>query len=128
MISKRDQINYLVILLCVIILVLTFTFKKDIEEVQVYGVFIITLLIVCFTVYSLVYTKEDFTNPVDYTRTCYNRNKEYKDYKEKVFNRIKILSEIEEKDRQGLEYDDEIIKIMEMEDHNSDYLANGESF
>ena len=127
MISKRDQINYLVILLCVIILILTFTFKKDIEEVQVYGVFIITLLIVCFTVYSLVYTKEEFTN-LDNTRTCYNRNKEYKDYKEKVFNRVKILSEIEEKDRQGLEYDDEMIKIIEMADHNSDYLANGESF
>ena len=127
MISKRDQINYLVILLCLIILVLTFTFKKDIEEVQVYGVFIITMLIVCFTVYSLVYTKEDFTNQ-DNTRSCYNRNKEYKDYKEKVFNRIKTLSEIEEKDRQGLEYDDEMIKRMEMEDHNSDYLANGESF
>ena len=127
MISKRDQINYLVILLCLIILVLTFTFKKDIEEAQVYGVFIITLLIVCFTVYSLVYTKEDFSNP-DNTRSCYNRNKEYKDYKEKVFNRIKTLSEIEEKDRQGLEYDDEMNKIMEMKDHNSDYLANGESF
>lgn len=127
MISKRDQINYLVILLCLIILVLTFTFKKDIEEAQVYGVFIITLLIVCFTVYSLMYTKEDFSNP-DNTRSCYNRNKEYKDYKEKVFNRIKTLSEIEEKDRQGLEYDDEMIKRMEMEDHNSDYLANGESF
>ena len=127
MISKRDQINYLVILLCLIILVLTFTFKKDIEEAQVYGVFIITMLIVCFTVYSLMYTKEDFSNP-DNTRSCYNRNKEYKDYKEKVFNRIKTLSEIEEKDRQGLEYDDEMIKRMEMEDHNSDYLANGESF
>ena len=106
---------------------LTFTFKKDIEYNQVYGVFIITLLIICFTVYSLVYTKEDFSNK-DNTRTCYNRNKEYKDYKEKVFNRIKTLSEIEEKDRKGLEYDDEMIKMMEMKDHNSDYLANGESF
>ena len=84
MISKRDQINYLVILLCVIILILTTIFKNDIEEVQVYGVILITFLIIVFTIYSLVYTKEEFVN----SRTCYNRNKEYLDYKDKVFNRV----------------------------------------
>ena len=74
-----------------------------------------------------MYTKEDFSNP-DKTRTCYNRNKEYLDYKDKVFNRVNTLREIEEEDRQGIEYDDEMNKIIEMGHHNSDYLANGESF
>tara|TARA_B110000261_G_C12741467_1_gene220705 strand:- start:115 stop:489 length:375 start_codon:yes stop_codon:yes gene_type:complete len=124
MISKRDQINYLVILLCIIILILTTIFKNDIEEVQVYGVILITFLIIVFTIYSLVYTKEEFVN----SRTCHNRNKEYLDYKDKIFNRVNTLREIEEEDRQGIEYDDEMNKIIEMGHHNLDYSANGESF
>ena len=100
------------------------SFKKNIENKQVYGVVIVLILIVILTIITLCSNRENF----DTTRHCYNRNKEYLDYKDKIYNRVEDLAEIEINDRQDMVYDDEDQKVIEMGHLNLDYLANGESF
>ena len=123
-INEINQTNYLVIILCVATLLVVFLFKKDLEPKQVYGIVIILTLIVLLTLISICSGKENFDN----TRHCYNRNKEYLDYKDKIFDRVEDLAEIENSDRQDMVYDDEDQKVIEMGHLNLDYLANGESF
>ena len=123
-INEINQTNYLVIILCVATLLVVFLFKKDLEPKQVYGIVIILTLIVLLTLISICSGKENFDN----TRHCYNRNKEYLDYKDKIFDRVEDLAEIENSNRQDMVYDDEDQKIIEMGHLNLDYLANGETF
>lgn len=126
--KHKNEINYLVIILCIVILTITFLFKKNLERLQVYGIVIVLFIIVISTVYTLFNNKpETFINP-DRTRQCHNRNKEHLDYKDKIYNRVQDLKDIEENDRQEMEYEEEINKVIEMGHHNLDYLANGETF
>tara|TARA_Y200000002_G_scaffold361854_1_gene348330 strand:- start:582 stop:965 length:384 start_codon:yes stop_codon:yes gene_type:complete len=127
MISSRDKINYLVILLCVIIIILSVSFKKNIDEEQFYGILIIVAILILATIYILVGNKQEhFTQ--DKTRNCYNINKESQGYQNKIYDRLEGLMEIEEKDRKNIEYDNEMEKIIEMGHYNLDYIANGETF
>jgi len=123
-INEINRTNYLVIILCVVTLLIIFLLKKNLEPKQVYGIVIILILIVLLTLISICSGKENFDN----TRHCYNRNKEYLDYKDKIFNRVEDLAEIENSDRQDMAYDDEDQKVIEMGHLNLDYLANGETF
>lgn len=124
MISDRNKVNYLTIILCIFIIILLIIFKKDIELNQIYITGFILLIIILSTIFLLFREeKENFEGKV-----CFNRSKEYLDYKNKIFNRIKVLKEIEEKNRMFIKYDDEIEKIEEMNKLNQDYLANGELF
>ena len=52
---------------------------------------IVLILIVILTIITLCSNRENF----DTTRHCYNRNKEYLDYKDKIYNRVEDLAEIE---------------------------------
>lgn len=127
MISSRDKINYLVILLCIIIVILSVSFQKNIDEEQFYGILIIVGILILATIYILAgNTEEHFTQ--DKTRNCYNINKESRGYQNKIYDRLEGLMEIEEKDRRNIEYNNEMEKIIEMEHYNSDYIANGERF
>ena len=124
MISDRNKVNYLTIILCIFIIILLIIFKKDIELNQIYITGFILLIIILSTIFLLFREeRENFEGKV-----CFNRSKEYLDYKNKIFNRIKVLKEIEEKNRMFIKYDDEIEKIEEMNKLNLDYLANGELF
>ena len=123
-INEINKTNYLVIILCIVTLIIIFLFNKNLESKQVYGFVIILMLIVLLTLIILCSNKENF----DSVRHCYNRNKEYLDYKEKIFDRVEDLAEIENSDRQDMVYDDEDQKVIEMGHLNLDYLANGESF
>lgn len=123
MMVVENQINYLVIILCIILIILIISYKNIIEPNQILGTIIILSIIVISTVYTLCFNKEEFTN-----RNCYNRNKEYLDYKEKMYDRIKELAHIEEQNRTSLVYDNEMEKVIEMEKHILDYSANGETF
>ena len=123
-INEINQTNYLVIILCIVTLLLVFLLKKNLEPKQVYGIVIVLILIVILTLISVCSNKESF----DTTRNCYNRNKEYLDYKDKIFDRVEDLVEIESSDRQDMVYDNEDQKVIEMGHLNLDYLANGESF
>jgi len=124
MISDRNKVNYLTIILCIFIIILLIIFKKDIELNQIYITGFILLIIILSTIFLLFREeKENFEGKV-----CFNRSKEYLDYKNKIFNRIKVLKEIEEKNRMFIKYDNEIEKIEEMNKLNLDYLANGELF
>nr|QDY51667.1 hypothetical protein 1_52 [Mimiviridae sp. ChoanoV1] len=124
MISDRNKVNYLTIILCIFIIILLIIFKKDIELNQIYITGFILLIIILSTIFLLFRDeKENFEGKV-----CFNRSKEYLDYKNKIFNRIKVLKEIEEKNRMFIKYDDEIVKLEEMDKLNQDYLANGELF
>lgn len=124
MISDRNKVNYLTIILCIFIIILLIIFKKDIELNQIYITGFILLIIILSTIFLLFREeKENFEGKV-----CFNRSKEYLDYKNKIFNRIKVLKEIEEKNRMFIKYDDEIEKLEEMDKLNQDYLANGELF
>lgn len=124
MISDRNKVNYLTIILCIFIIILLIIFKKDIELNQIYITGFILLIIILSTIFLLFREeKENFEGKV-----CFNRSKEYLDYKNKIFNRIKVLKEIEEKNRMFIKYDDEIVKLEEMDKLNQDYLANGELF
>ena len=123
-INEINKTNYLIIILCVVTLLVVFLLKKNIETKQVYGVVIVLILIVILTIITLCSNRENF----DTTRHCYNRNKEYLDYKDKIYNRVEDLAEIEINDRQDMVYDDEDQKVIEMGHLNLDYLANGESF
>jgi len=126
-IKHKNEINYLVIILCVVILTITFLFKKNLERLQVYGIVIVLFIIVISTDTLFNNKPETFINP-DRTRQCHNRNKEHLDYKDKIYNRLQDLKDIEENDRQEMEYEEEINKVIEMGHHNLDYLANGETF
>jgi hypothetical protein len=124
MISDRNKVNYLTIILCIFIIILLIIFKKDIELNQIYITGFILLIIILSTIFLLFRDeKENFEGKV-----CFNRSKEYLDYKNKIFNRIKVLKEIEEKNRMFIKYEDENEKIIEMDKLNQDYLANGELF
>lgn len=124
MISDRNKVNYLTIILCIFIIILLIIFKKDIELNQIYITGFILLIIILSTIFLLFREeKENFEGKV-----CFNRSKEYLDYKNKIFNRIKVLKEIEEKNRMFIKYDNENEKIIEMNKLNQDYLANGELF
>ena len=124
MISDRNKVNYLTIILCIFIIILLIIFKKDIELNQIYITGFILLIIILSTIFLLFREeKENFEGKV-----CFNRSKEYLDYKNKIFNRINVLKEIEEKNRMFIKYDDEIEKLEEMDKLNQDYLANGELF
>ena len=124
MISDRNKVNYLTIILCIFIIILLIIFKKDIELNQIYITGFILLIIILSTIFLLFREeKENFEGKV-----CFNRSKEYLDYKNKIFNRIKVLKEIEEKNRMFIKYDDEIVKLEQMDKLNQDYLANGELF
>jgi hypothetical protein len=124
MISDRNKVNYLTIILCIFIIILLIIFKKDIELNQIYITGFILLIIILSTIFLLFREeKENFEGKV-----CFNRSKEYLDYKNKIFNRIKVLKEIEEKNRMFIKYEDENEKIIEMDKLNQDYLANGELF
>ena len=119
----ENQINYLVIILCIVLIILIISYKNIIEPNQILGTLIILSIIVISTVYTLCFNKEEFTN-----RNCFNRNKEYLDSKEKMYDRIKELAHIEEQNRTSLVYDNEMEKVIEMGNHNLDYSANGETF
>jgi hypothetical protein len=124
----RTQINYLVIILCVAILIITFLLNKKLEIIQVYGIVIILFIIIGSTLYTLCNDNPETFINYNKTRECHNRNKEYLDYKDKIYNRVDDLKDIEESDRKEMEYEDEINKVIEMGDLNLDYLANGETF
>ena len=95
MISDRNKVNYLTIILCIFIIILLIIFKKDIELNQIYITGFILLIIILSTIFLLFREeKENFEGKV-----CFNRSKEYLDYKNKIFNRINVLKEIEEKNR-----------------------------
>ena len=99
-------------------------FQKDIDLNQLYVSGFILLIIIVSTIYLICKEeKENFDGKI-----CFNRSKEYLDYKNKIFNRINILKEIEEKNRMFIKYDDENEKLLEMNKLNQDYLSNGESF
>lgn len=119
----ENQINYLVIILSVVLISLIILFKPVVETNQIYITLILLAIIIISTIYTIVLKNENFTN-----RICYNRNKEYLDYKDKIYNRTKELINIEEMNRESLVYDDEMDKVIEMGNLNLDYLANGETF
>lgn len=119
----ENQINYLVIILCIVLIILIISYKNIIEPNQILGTLIILSIIVISTVYTLCFNKEEFTN-----RNCYYRNKEYLYSKKKMYDRIKELAHIEKNNRTSLVYDNEMEKVIEMGNHNLDYSANGETF
>ena len=111
MISDRNKVNYMTIILCILIIILLITFKKDIDLNQLYVSGFILLIIIVSTIYLICKEeKENFDGKI-----CFNRSKEYLDYKNKIFNRINILKEIEEKNRMFIKYDDENEKIIRNE-------------
>ena len=124
MISDRNKINYLTIILCIFVILLLIIFKKDIELNQIYiSIFIILIILISTILLLCKEEKENFEGKI-----CFNRSKEYLDYKNKIFNRIKVLKDIEEKNRMFIKYEDENEKLIEMDKLNLDYLANGELF
>ena len=121
---NENIINYLTIILCILLFIICIISIKNIEPIQ----FNVVCLIIFFIVISSalgIYYHENFTVK---NKICYNRNKEYLDYKDKIFNRVKNLKDIEENNREGNFTNFENWKLKEMDILNNEYLANGENF
>jgi len=121
---NENIINYLTIILCILLFIICIISIKNIEPIQFNIVCLIILFIVISCGLSIYYHEKFFVK----NKICYNRNKEYLDYKDKIFDRVKNLKDIEENNRKGVFTNFENWKLKEMDILNFEYLANGENF
>ena len=132
--NKNILVNYFTIFLCFLLLCIIIL-KKNNRDIQFYILIIIILLIIisCLIDISssnLNYMKniqEDFKN-LDLNKNCFNRNKEFNYYHNKIHQRTKNTKYIEQKNRKNLLINYKKLKLKELKEHNKDYLVNGESF
>ena len=133
MVLKKKAVNYFTCLLSFLLLIVIVLSKNIINNDSVfYGLIIISLLIIisCLLENSNINLSflEGFQNiKKDLTRNCYERSKEHDSYQTKIDTRLDNLRDLEEKDRTGVLYEDEDIKLQELSQMNMDYLSNGET-
>ena len=119
-----------------LILLIIILLSKDLigDRTQLFFLVIVVLLIIVVCLIEnlqfLGINQESFSNlklPLK-NKNCFHRSKQFDSYENKIDNRLDSWREIEEKDREMVNYDDENVKLQEMLQFKSDYLSNGESF
>lgn len=135
---KMNKVNYFTCALCFLLIIVILLSQKTINnDMLFYFLIIVSLLIIISCLLDLsgknyeYITKifETFNNMnLENKKICYERNKEYLDYKEKINIRLKNFIKLEESNRKNEKYEDEDRKIVELNKMNDEYLVNGESF
>lgn len=133
------NVNILVSLLSIIVLTMTIVCRKSFKSDELFYLIVIICLIILMASLKEKFDETFFSKNYNIisnrnanfkvkNKECYLRSKEVGDYKESISQRLDNERLMEENNRENMVFKHEMEKLVNMGNENLEYIVNGENF